>query len=169
VLPTPIVGTDLRRSVRAGEGRLRLVNVCLPRWVSLVLLCSACGFWPPIPSCDPEVLPCGEVYVRVSGPADGPAPEDYVLEIGESGWPIQKRGGGGITSVEVAPEERVMVRLVEPRRCEAVVEFAASPGSYWVIRLAADGTPTVEDWTGGEVELGPALGQGRRSNCVFDS
>jgi hypothetical protein len=143
------------------------------RWpvlVSAAVMNSACGLlpWPPA-TCDPERQFCGEVYVTLTGPRDWLAPQDYVLEVGTHGWPIQAGAGGGVVSVEVAPDERVTVRLVQPQGCNAIVEFEALDGSIWVIRFAADGTPNVEDWTGQGVNDGPALTEGRRSDCVFDS
>jgi hypothetical protein len=123
----------------------------------------------PSATCDPETQSCGQVWVTVTGPRDWLAPQDYVLEVGVHGWPIQAGAGGGVVAVEVGPNERVVVRLVQPQGCNAIVEFAASGGSAWVIRFAADGTPRVEDWTGEAIDLGPALTEGQRTDCVFDA
>jgi hypothetical protein len=111
---------------------------------------------------------CDEVWVTVTGPADWRAPDHYVLEIGVHGWPIEEGAGGGVVAVELDPEEEVMVRLVQPRACKAIVEVRALPGSRWVIRFGADGAPGVEDWTGRGLDLGPALTEGQRTACVFD-
>jgi hypothetical protein len=132
------------------------------------IVCSACGLLPQPVTCDPETQDCDAVWVTVTGPADWHAPQDFVLEIGTNAWPIQEGDGGGVVAVELAPEENVIVRLVQPRPCHAVVEFAALPGSNWVIRFAADGTPRVEDWTGEGSALGPALNEGQSTGCIFD-
>ena len=152
-----------------GEVGSPAVSVRLTVLLAVALTASACGVLLPSPSavCDPEEQACDQGWVTVTGPRDWLAPHDYVLEIGARGWPIEQNGGGGVVAVDLAPGERVEVRLVERDRCNAVVAFRASPGSSWVIRFAADGSAGVEDWTGrGANVLGPALGEGRPTDCV---
>ena len=146
------------------------MHLRLPVLMAVAIACSACGFWPPMPSCDAETQACDEVWVTVTGPTDWPGmPQDYVLEVGEHGWPVGAGGSGGVVGVKAAPGERVVVRLVEPRLCVALVEFAALPGSHSVIRMVLDGTLDVEHWVGDGVEPGPALTEGQRTDCVFDT
>jgi hypothetical protein len=136
--------------------------------LTVVLLTSACGLLLPSPAatCNPEQQTCGEVWVLVTGPAGWLAPRDYVLEIGGTGWPIEEGEGGGVVAVTFVENTRVAIRLVQPQTCQAAVGFSALAGSHWVIRFAADGTTTVEDWTGRPMDLGPALGQGQPSDCA---
>ena len=137
--------------------------------VTLALMCSACGVLIDSPSaCDPEIPSCNEVWVTVTGPENWLQPEDYVLEISAQGWPVDEGAGGGVVAVQLERGQRVLVRLVRPRDCVAIAEFAALPGSNWVIRFAADGTTSVEDWTGRGHEMGPGLVEGQRTDCPSD-
>ena len=133
----------------------------------LALALSACATdLPPTESPYPSAASdpgdpddSGRTWVMVTGPADSEAPEDLVLEIGDTAW----LGYGGVASVET--EEALDVRLIGQESCRSFAAFSAPPASMWVIRFAADGTVAVEDVTGGAMELGPALTERDPSGC----
>ncbi len=100
------------------------------------------------------------MWVAVTGPANSEAPEDLVLEIGDTAW----LGYGGVVSVKAAGV--LDIRLVGRESCRSYVSFSAAARSMWVIRFAEDGTVGVEDWTGRGMEAGPALGEREPSGCA---
>jgi hypothetical protein len=106
----------------------------------------------------PSDLP-GQMWVAVTGPANSEAPEDLVLEIGDTAW----FGYGGVVSVET--QSALGVRLVGRESCRSYASFEAPAGTMWVIRFADDGTAGVEDWTGQGMDSGPALGEREPSAC----
>jgi hypothetical protein len=103
--------------------------------------------------------PPGQTWVAVTGPANFEAPEDLVLEIGETAW----FGYGGVVSVET--QSALDVRLVGRESCRSYASFEAPAGTMWVIRFADDGTVAIEDWTGRGMDAGPALGEREPSGC----
>ena len=104
-------------------------------------------------------LPPAEVTVTVTGPADWEPPEELVLEIGDTGW----HGSRGVAGVVI--DAIVEVRLVDAESCRSYMSLFAEPGTSWVIRFDASGAAHVEDWTGRDIDLGPAMPPGELSGC----
>jgi hypothetical protein len=93
----------------------------------------------------------------------GATDADYVLEVG-SGSYFVPGGGGGVTSRTGGHE--VPIRVLALPSCEPIVEFAAYPGSFHIVRAAADGTLTVTIETGRlSPESGPGLGNPADDHC----
>ena len=129
----------------------------------LVLALSACALEPTssvAPATTTVSEPASQTWVAVHGPGDSEAPEDLVLEIGDTAW----FGYGGIVSVETAGV--LDVRLVGRESCRSYASFSAAAGTRWVIRFAEDGTVGMEDWTGQGMDSGPALGEREPSGCA---
>lgn len=129
----------------------------------LVLALSACALEPrasEAPATSTVSALAGQTWVAVTGPANSEAPEDLVLEIGDTAW----FGYGGVVGVETAGV--LEVRLVGRESCRSYASFSAAAGSMWVIRFAQDGTVGVEDWTGQGMDAGPALGEREPSGCA---
>ena len=97
-----------------------------------VFALAGCATFPTPPG-----LP-GQTWVMVTGPANSGAPEDLVLEIGETAW----QGYGGVVSLEA--QSALDVRLVGRESCRSYASFSAPVGTMWVIRFAGDGTVGVE-------------------------
>jgi hypothetical protein len=104
-------------------------------------------------------LPPAEVTVAVTGPADWEPPEELVLEIGDTAW----HGSRGVAGVVI--DAIVEVRLVGTESCRRYTTFFAEPGTSWTIRFDASGSARVEDWTGRDIDIGPALPPGELSGC----
>jgi hypothetical protein len=104
-------------------------------------------------------LPPAETSVTVTGPADWEPPEGLVLEIGDTGW----HGSRGVASV--VTDAIVEVRLMGTGSCRRYMTFFAEPGTSWVIRLDESGSAHLEDWTGRDIDAGPAFPSGELSGC----
>jgi len=134
--------------------------------MALLATIAGCSLFLPTPACvytGDDARLCEQVWVGVTGPADWMAPDDYILEVGGSAWPIESLFGGGVISLDVAGP--VSARLVRPSDCAVLVSWVARPGTAWAIRFDADDQPRLEDWTGQGLESGPALGEGLPSGC----
>jgi hypothetical protein len=107
--------------------------------------------------------PGGEAWIRVTGPRDWPPPGAMSLEFDGSAWSITPEGGGGVVSKELS--ERTEVRLIGLANCHVLARLEVAPGSAHIIRFAADGSVGMEDITGGDIELGPALVEAAPSGC----
>lgn len=104
-----------------------------------------------------------ETWVTVTGPIDWIAPAEMALEIGDTAWSITPDGGGGLAMATL--DQPADVLLVGIEDCREYARFTAEPGSAHVIRFQRDGSVEVEDWTGREIEMGPALSQSAPGGC----
>ena len=109
--------------------------------------------------CSGQEPPTGMTWIAVTGPADSVAQEELVLETSNRAW----FGYGGVIGIEAATS--LPVRLVGRESCRIYASFSAASGTRWVIRFAQDGSASVEDWTGREMDAGPALAERPASGC----
>lgn len=98
-------------------------------------------------------------WVAVTGPAGFLPPEDLILEMADMAW----YGYGGVVSVPTSGSTEV--RLVGRETCRTYAEFVSKSGSKTVIRFSKDGQVEIEDWTGRNIDAGPALAHRQMSDC----
>lgn len=91
------------------------------------------------------------------------AEQPMSVEVGDLAWQITEEGGRGVVMPHL--KGTVPVRLVGIDDCRMYASFQAGPSSANLIRLAADGSVTIEDMSG-EVQVhGPALIEGEPTGC----
>lgn len=132
--------------------------------IALVAVSSACSLIPmPSPTCNPEERPCGQAWIVVDGRW---AQQGYLLEVANLAWQLGE--GGGLASFEIIEDERALVRIVQPRDCTVLVEWAVTGGTIWHVDFERLPTP-VADWSdrGDALDSGPSLPEAANSDCPW--
>lgn len=125
--------------------------------VLLFLAVGGCSLLPasrPDPAAHPGVVPA-QTWVAVHTPADGVAPQEMSLEVGEHAWSITVDGGPGVVADDLP--EVTLVRLVGMEDCHVYAAFDAAPGGLYSIRFADDGSVSVDEVE--VMEAGPGLNE----------
>ena len=122
----------------------------------LLLLLTGCSIALPTPTPDPAAQPGvipTRTWVGVHVPADWVAPPEMSLEVGGQAWSITADGGAGVVSPDLS--EIRSVRLVGVDDCHVFAAFEATPGAFYAIRFADDGSVSIEEVA--VMEAGPGL------------
>jgi hypothetical protein len=122
---------------------------------AVLLLLSGCSTAPPSPISEavPGVIPPAQTWIGVHVPADWVPPQEMSLEVDGQAWSITVVGGAGVIS-PVLPETS-SARLVGVGDCHVYAAFDANPGGFYSIRVADDGSVSIEEVEG--MEAGPGL------------
>ena len=114
---------------------------------ALVLLLTGCSIALPTPRPDPAAQP-GPIptrtWVGVHVPAGWVAPQEMSLEVGDQAWSITVDGGAGVVSPDLSEID-----------CQILAAFEATPGAFYSIRFADDGSVSVEEVA--DMDAGPGL------------
>lgn len=133
---------------------------------ALLLLLTGCSIALPTPRPDPAAQPGlipTRTWVGVHVPADWVAPQEMSLEVGDQAWSITVGGGAGVVSPDLA--EISSVKLVGVDDCHVFAAFEATPGAFYSIRFADDGSVSIEEVAGMEAGLGLVQRDGGLTDC----
>jgi hypothetical protein len=124
--------------------------------VAIVFLLAGCSIAlatpPPDPAAQPGLIPT-RTWVGLHVPADWVPPQEMSLEVGDQAWSITVDGGAGVVSPVLS--EISSVKLVGVDDCHVFTAFEATPGAFYSIRFADDGSVSIEEVA--DMEAGPGL------------
>ena len=126
----------------------------------MLLLIGGCSGAPHTTTSSEQTAPPANTSaltgIAVYPPFDGwVTGQDLSLEVGDQAWSLTDGGSGVISPIL---SEISAVRLFGVGDCHVHAAFEAAPGRDYIVRLAEDGSASVEESTIG-LEDGPGMGE----------